>query len=138
MRQYKYLRFSLAQVAAGAEAARRAMRRPQARAVAGTAGVNVGIMLVGSVGGLFIASVLGPTQRGDLVVIMQWPATIGAVVSLGITQSTCYWISKRPEKARAFMSTAVAASLATGLLVAALSPWLAALIARNSEVARDL
>jgi O-antigen/teichoic acid export membrane protein len=132
------LRFSRARIAAGTKAARSAMRGPQARAVAGTAGTSVAIMLVGSVGGLFLARVLGPTHRGDLVAILQWPATIGMVVSLGITQSTCYWISRRPDQATAFMSTAVAASLATGLVVAALGPWIAGLITRNPEVARDL
>src|SRR5438309_1254507 len=116
------LSFSRARIIAGAEATLSAVRGAQAQAVMSTAGVNVAIVLVGSIGGLFLARVLGPTNRGELVVILQWPAAIGTIVSLGITQSTCYWISRRPVKASAFMSTGVAASLATGLVVAALSP----------------
>ena len=101
-------------------------------------GVNIAIMLIGSVGGLFLARALGPTHRGDLVAILQWPAMIGSVVSLGITQSTCYWISRRPDKSVQLMSTAAAASLATGVVIAALAPWLAAVIGRNAEVRSDL
>jgi len=130
--------FLRAQVAGGRSEMLNLLRHTQVRATAGTAGVNVSIMLVGSVGGLFLARALGPTYRGDLVTILQWPAMIGAVVSLGITQSTVYWISRRPDKATAFMSTAVAASLATGLAVAALGPWIASMIARNAEVRNDL
>ena len=114
------------------------MQHTQVRATAGTAGVNVAIMLVGSIGGLFLARALGPTHRGDLVTILQWPAMIGAVVSLGITQSTCYWIARSPARAVQLMSTAVAASLATGVVIAALGPWLAAVIGRNGEVRGDL
>jgi O-antigen/teichoic acid export membrane protein len=114
------------------------IRHTQVRATAGTAGVNIAIMLLGSVGGLFLARTLGPTHRGDLVTILQWPAMIGGVVSLGITQSTCYWISRRPDKSIPLLSTAVVASLATGLVIAALAPWLAALIGRNAEVRSDL
>jgi O-antigen/teichoic acid export membrane protein len=114
------------------------LRHTQVRATAGTAGVNIAIMLVGSVGGLFLARALGPTYRGDLVTILQWPAMIGAVVSLGITQSTVYWISRRPDKTIPLMSTALAASLVTGVAVATLGPWIAGLIARNAEVRNDL
>jgi O-antigen/teichoic acid export membrane protein len=130
--------FLRAQVAGRRTEVRNLMRHTQVRATAGTAGVNIAIMLVGSVGGLFLARALGPTHRGDLVAILQWPAMIGSVVSLGITQSTCYWISRRPDKSIPLMSTAVAASLATGVVIAALGPWLAGVIGRNAEVRSDL
>jgi O-antigen/teichoic acid export membrane protein len=117
---------------------RNLMRHAQVRATAGTAGVNIAVMLIGSVGGLFLARALGPTHRGDLVAILQWPMMIGSVASLGITQSTCYWISRRPDKSIPLMSTAIAASLATGVVIAALGPWLAAVIGRNAEVRSDL
>ncbi len=130
--------FLRAGIASGRMEMRGLMRHTQVRATAGTAGVNIAIMLLGSVGGLFLARALGPTHRGDLVTILQWPAMIGGVVSLGITQSTCYWISRRPDKSIPLMSTAVAASLATGVVIAALGPWLAALIGRNAEVRSDL
>ena len=60
----------------------RVASRPHARAVAGTAGANVAITLIGSLGGLFIARVLGPTRRGDLVIILQWPAIIGTMAGI--------------------------------------------------------
>jgi len=130
--------FLRAQVAGGRTEMANLLRHTQVRATASTAGVNIAIMLAGSVGGLFLARALGPTHRGDLVTILQWPAMIGAVVSLGITQSTCYWISRRPDRSIPLMSTAVAASLLTGVVVAALGPWLAAVIGRNAEVRNDL
>jgi O-antigen/teichoic acid export membrane protein len=114
------------------------MRRPQVRSVAVTATLNVVTMLAGSMGGLILARTLGPTQRGDLVTILLWPAMIGGIVSLGITQATCYWASKQPELAADYMSTGVVASLLTGLIVAGSGPWIAELIGRNGEVRRYL
>jgi hypothetical protein len=128
----------MAQIVAGRAAARRAMGRDHARAVAHTAGFNVAMMLAGSVGGLFLARVLGPTRRGDLVTILLWPAMIGSAASVGITQSTCYWVSRRPGHARSIISTAALAAVAMGLTVTLLGPWIAALIGRSAEVRRDL
>lgn len=123
---------------ASAWAARDVVGRPHARALAGTAGLNVTTVLVSSIGGLILARALGPTQRGDLVTIISWPAVLGTIASVGLTQSTCYWVAKRPERASAFMSTAVAAALATGAVLAVLGPWIGALIGRNAAVSHDL
>ena len=112
--------------------------RLHARAVAGTAGTNIAITLASSLGGLFLARVLGPTHRGDLVTILQWPAMIGSMASVGVTQATCYWMSKRPREARSIMSTAVTTALLTGLVVAVAGPWMASAIGRNDQVVRSL
>ncbi len=120
------------------EAVRHTIKLPSARAVGGTAVVNVVLVMLGSLGGLFLARVLGPTGRGDLVTILLWPAIIGAIVALGITAATCYWASREPAEAAGFMSTGVAWALATGFAVAICGPWLASLIARNDEVRNHL
>jgi O-antigen/teichoic acid export membrane protein len=130
--------FMRAQVAGGRTEVANLLSHTLFRAAAGTAGVNIAIMLAGSIGGLLLARALGPTQRGDLVTILQWPATIGALASFGITQSTVYWVSRSRNRSVPVMSTAVAASLVTGLLIAGLSPWIAGLVARNSDVRTDL
>ncbi len=130
--------FLRAQVASGRTEVANLLSHALFRAAAGTAGVNIAIMLAGSIGGLLLARALGPTQRGDLVTILQWPATIGALASFGITQSTVYWVSRSRSRSVPLMSTAVAASLVTGLMIAALGPWIAGLIARNAEVRTDL
>lgn len=125
---------SLALLAATTRALKRAAQRPQVRAVASTAGLNILVMVLGSIGGLFLARALGPTLRGDLVTVLMWPAMIGSVASVGITQATCYWTARTPEKGPAVMSTAVAGSLGAGIVVAVLAPSVAPLIGRNSMV----
>jgi O-antigen/teichoic acid export membrane protein len=108
------------------------------RATAGTAGVNIATVVAGSVGGLVLARALGPTHRGELVTILLWPIAIGSLASFGIAQSTVYWVSRSHTKSIPIISTAVAGSLIAGLLIAALGPWIADLIARNQEVRLDL
>ncbi len=116
----------------------RVANRPHARAVAGTASTNVAITLLGSAAGLLFARVLGPTYRGDLAVILQWPATIGTLASVGITESTCYFVARRPIEARSIMWTATAAALLTGLVLAIAGPWIASVIGRNDQVVEPL
>jgi O-antigen/teichoic acid export membrane protein len=116
----------------------RVASRAHARAVAGTAGANVAITLIGSLGGLFIARVLGPTGRGDLVIVLQWPAMIGTMAGVAVNQATCYWMSKRPSEARSIMWTAATAALLTGLIVAVAGPWMASAIGRNDQVVRSM
>jgi len=116
----------------------RAANRPHARAVAGTAGTNVAVTSLGSVAGLLFARVLGPTYRGGLAVILQWPATIGTLASAGITESTCYFVARRPIEARSIMWTAIAAALFTGLVLAIAGPWMASVIGRNDQVVEHL
>lgn len=110
-------------------------RRSHFKAVSGTAITNVAASLIGSVGGLILARTLGPAHRGDLVTILQWPAMIGSVASLGITQATCYWIANSPEVARRIKSTAAWASITTGVIIALLGPMVAFMIGRNTQVA---
>lgn len=117
---------------------KRVSSRPHARSVAGTAGANIASTLIGSLGGLLLARVLGPTHRGDLVTILVWPAMTASIASLGIDQATCYWMSKRPREGRAIMSTAVIAGLLTGLVIAVAGPWIASAIGRNDQVVRSL
>jgi O-antigen/teichoic acid export membrane protein len=77
---------------------------PHARAVAGTTVVNIVTTLVPT--GWLLARLLGPTGRGDLAVVLSWPAMIGSMASVGISPATCYWVSKRPREARSMMWTA--------------------------------
>jgi O-antigen/teichoic acid export membrane protein len=116
----------------------RALRRPQVRAVAGTAGLNLLTTALGSAGGIFLARALGPANRGDLAIILQWPALLGSLASFGTTQATCYWISKEKKDAPAIIGTAAAVALVTGVVVAVVGLALAPLIARSTQVERGL
>lgn len=104
------------------------------RAVSGTAVTNVVATGAGSIGGLILARALGPTHRGDLVTVLQWPAMIGSVTSIGVTQATCYWVANRPAVARRMKSTAATAALVTGGALAAAGPFIASMIGRNGQV----
>jgi enterobacterial common antigen flippase len=128
----------LTPVAAGRAEVAALLRHTQIRDTAATSGVNIAIMVAGSLGGLVLARALGPTNRGDLVVILQWPAAIGAVASVGLTQATVFCVARMREQSLALMSTAIVAALASGITVAAFAPSLAHEIGRTSEVRTDL
>src|SRR3954447_6581577 len=85
--------------------------------VAGTAGVNIAVSALGSLGGLILARSLGPSGRGDLAIIIVWPTLIGNCAMVGLPQATCYWIAKRPEDRRALLGTSAAGLLLFGALL---------------------
>lgn len=107
-------------------------------AVAGTAGVNVVISVLGSAGGLLLARGLGPTQRGAFVAILVWPSVGGTLAAVGIPQATCYWISKQPEDRKRLMATATATLLVLGCLAGALGVAFAPVIGRSPQVVHGL
>lgn len=104
------------------------------RDVATTATVNVSTALLTSVSGIVLARQLGAADRGFLVTVLLWPAAIGGLASLGITQSACYWVSRRRTEGVAIMTTAARAGLLTGLGVAIVGFGIAPLIARTDSV----
>ncbi|HUQ63759.1 MAG TPA: oligosaccharide flippase family protein [Acidimicrobiales bacterium] len=87
--------------------------------VAGTAGSNVAMALLGSVGGILLARGLGPAQRGDLAIIVVWPTVVGTMATIGLPQAITYWLARRPPKSRQFLSTATLGLVVLGVLVAA-------------------
>lgn len=101
------------------------------RAVIGTAGVNMGSTLLTSIGGILLARSLGANDRGEFVAVLQWPATLGSLASLGITQSTCFWISRRRDEGAAITAIAARAAVLTGVVVAVLGLGLAPVIGRT-------
>lgn len=105
-----------------------------ARDVATTAGTNLGATLLTSVGGIFLARNLGATDRGGLVTVLLWPTAIGSLASLGITQATCYWVSRRRAQGAAIVATATRAAVLTGLAVAVVGLAVAPLIGRTESV----
>ena len=71
----------------------------------------------GVVTGLLSAWALGPTGRGDLMVILMWPAIFSMVAQVGLPQAFRYWVAKRPECGSALFSNAVIVTVVGGLLV---------------------
>ena len=104
------------------------------RDIASTASVNMGTTILTSIGGIFLARKLGATDRGGLVVVMQWPAVFGSFASLGLTQSTCYWVSRRRAQGAVITATAARAALLTGVAVAVAGFAIAPVIGRTDAV----
>ena len=110
------------------------LKGPSARNVAFTAGTNLGATLLTGIGGIFLARSLGATDRGGLVTILLWPAAIGSLASLGLTQATCYWLARRRAQGAAIMATAARAATITGLAVAVAGLGIAPLVGRTDSV----
>ena len=108
--------------------------RQHFREIATTVAANIIISAIGSLGGILLARFLGPTQRGNLAIILQWPAMVGSLASLGITQSTCYFVSKMRNISRNIVATAAMCALVTGLVVALIGPFISFGIGRDKEV----
>ncbi|MCA1605282.1 MAG: oligosaccharide flippase family protein, partial [Acidobacteria bacterium] len=77
---------------------------------------NALMLLSGVVTSLLSAWALGPTGRGDLVVVLMWPAIFSMVAQIGLPQAYRFWIAKRPECASALFSNAVIFTLVMGLV----------------------
>jgi O-antigen/teichoic acid export membrane protein len=61
--------------------------------------------------GVLIARALGPAGRGDAVTVLQWPATLGALASLGLPSAVCFTVSKSRDRAASALWTGVGLSL---------------------------
>lgn len=114
--------------------ARRRLSAGSVRDVASTAIVNVSVTLLTSIGGVLLARQLGAADRGFLVTVLLWPAAMGGVASLGVTQSACYLISRRRPEGVAIMNAAARAALLTGVAVAVVGFVVAPLIGRTELV----
>ncbi|HEV7473240.1 MAG TPA: polysaccharide biosynthesis C-terminal domain-containing protein [Pyrinomonadaceae bacterium] len=75
----------------------------------------------GVITSLLSAWALGPTGRGDLMVVLMWPAIFSMVAQIGLPQAYRFWIARRPECASALFSNAVIFTLVAGLITLALA-----------------
>ena len=65
---------------------------------------------------LLSAWALGPEGRGDLMIVLTWPAVFAMAMELGLPQAYRFWTAKRPECVSALFSNALIFSLVVGLL----------------------
>jgi O-antigen/teichoic acid export membrane protein len=82
---------------------------------------NVLMLSSGVVTSLLSAWALGPTGRGDLMVVLMWPAIFSMVAQIGLPQAYRFWIAKRPEFTSALFSNAVIFTLMVGLITLGLA-----------------
>ena len=66
--------------------------------------------------GVLTARSLGPAGRGQLAALIMWPQFFAYALTLGIPVASIYRVKKEPEKSRAIIGTALAASLVLGFV----------------------
>ena len=99
---------------------------------------NALMLASGVVTSLLSAWALGPSGRGDLMVVLMWPAIFSMVAQIGLPQAYRFWVAKRPECVSALFSNGLIFTLVMGLLTL----WLAELLVphligeRSPEVLR--
>src|SRR6266566_2106021 len=82
---------------------------------------NALMLSSGVVTSLLSAWALGPSGRGDLMVVLMWPAIFSMVAQIGLPQAYRFWIAKKPECISALFSNAVIFTLLVGLITLGLS-----------------
>lgn len=82
---------------------------------------NALMLSSGVVTSLLSAWALGPSGRGDLMVVLMWPAIFSMVAQIGLPQAYRFWIAKRPECASALFSNSVIFTVVMGLLTLGLA-----------------
>lgn len=82
---------------------------------------NALMLSSGVVTSLLSAWALGPSGRGDLMVVLMWPAIFSMVAQIGLPQAYRFWTAKRPECASALFSNAVIFTPVMGLITLGLA-----------------
>ena len=77
---------------------------------------NALMLSCGVVTSLLSAWALGPTGRGDLMVVLMWPAIFSMVAQIGLPQANRFWAAKRPECVSALFSNSVIFTPVVGLI----------------------
>lgn len=75
----------------------------------------------GVVTSLLSAWALGPTGRGDLMVVLMWPSIFSMSAQIGLPQAYRYWTAKRPECVSGLYSNAIVFTLVVGFLTLAIA-----------------
>jgi O-antigen/teichoic acid export membrane protein len=82
---------------------------------------NALILVCGVLTSLLSAWALGPSGRGDLLIVMLWPPVCALLATLGLVQAHRYWAAKDPLCVSMLFSNAILFSLVIGLVALALA-----------------
>lgn len=99
---------------------------------------NIVCAMLGSFGGLLLASLLGAGSRGDLAIAIAWPTVAAWLLALGLPQAVCFFTARRPSEAGAFVVATSVMSVSLGVAGAVLGWWWASKISHNPVVAKSL
>jgi len=75
----------------------------------------------GVVTSLLSAWALGPTGRGDLMVVLMWPAIFSMTAQIGLPQAYRFWTAKKPECVSGLYSNAIVFTLVVGFTTLAIA-----------------
>jgi O-antigen/teichoic acid export membrane protein len=78
-------------------------------------------LLCGVFTSLLSAWALGPSGRGDLLVVMLWPPVCAMLVTFGLTQAHRYWVAKDPDCVSMLFSNAILFALIVGVAALAVA-----------------
>jgi O-antigen/teichoic acid export membrane protein len=73
--------------------------RSGARTLFGSFGATAAIQAIQAITGVLLARILGPTGRGELAAVVLWPTLITVIGSLGLSQSSTYYVARARSKA---------------------------------------
>ncbi len=109
------------------------------RALLVTAATNIGTTVFGSLGGLLLARVLGPSTRGHLAIVVLWPTVLGSLAIVSLPQAACYFVASSDKGRRAsVVATATWIAVALGSLVAVTGYLASPLVTAEAGVLRWL
>jgi len=79
------------------------------------------VLILGILGGILSARLLGPQGRGELATALVWVALLAALADLGVSQAVTYHVAKGRERVGAITGTAIGLALLTGSLATCFS-----------------
>lgn len=99
---------------------------------------NALMLSSGVVTSLLSAWALGPAGRGDLIIVLMWPAIFSMVAQIGLPSAYRFWTAKRPDCVSALFSNAVIFTLVVGVITLGVAELLIPLLIghRSEEVVR--
>ncbi|HEV2884244.1 MAG TPA: flippase [Pyrinomonadaceae bacterium] len=80
---------------------------------------NALMLCSGVVTSLLSSWALGPEGRGDLMIVLTWPAVFSMVAAAGLPQANRFWTAKHPDRVSPLFSNAVLFSLLVGIIALA-------------------
>lgn len=83
--------------------------------VALTTAANMAIALLGMIAGVFLARILGVPGRGEFAAIVNWPALVTTLGTLGLTTAIGYYAGRRVNEGGRILTTGVLTLLAWSL-----------------------
>src|SRR5262245_15359733 len=82
-----------------------------------TLAANGAILLLGTIGGILAARLLGPTGRGELAMIMLGPTALATLGNLGISQSLTFFTAQQPARRHVLFSASLALAVAQSVVL---------------------